>query len=185
MGMQAQLVEYFFEEKAESVVFVLAGVAAVAASVWLWRTGSAYRAMAFPLVAVALIHLTVGASVYLRADGQVAALTAQFAQSPAALQAAELARMATVMKNFALYKLIEIALLALGIAMTYAFRHREALYAVGIGLVIQAGLTLVLDLFAEKRGDTYLAALRALSPGTAVSAAAPAPAVPPALEAAR
>ncbi len=177
MGMQAQLLRYFAEEKAESALFVLAGVLALAASLWLWRTGSGYRAMAFPLVAVALIHLGVGGSVYLRTDGQVAALTAQLTQAPAAFQAAELARMDVVMRNFTVYKLVELALLAAGIAMTYAFRHREALYAVGLGLVIQAGVTLVADLFAEKRGDTYLTALRSLSPEVAVSA----PATPHAL----
>ncbi len=180
MGMQAQLVGYFAGEKAESVLFVLAGVVALAASAWLWRSGSGYRAMGIPLVVVALIHLAVGGSVYLRTDGQVAALTAQLAQAPAAFQAAELARMGVVMKNFALYKLIELFLLGVGVAMTYAFRHREALYAVGVGLVIQAGVTLVADLFAEKRGDTYLMALRALSPEAAVSAPASTPAAPPA-----
>jgi hypothetical protein len=185
MSMQAQLLEYFAEEKAESLLFVIAGVLALGASVWLWRTGSSYRAMAFPLVAVALIHLVVGGSVYLRTDGQVAALSTQLAQAPAAFQAAELTRMGVVMRNFALYKVIELVLLAAGVAMTYAFRHREALYAVGIGLVIQAGVTLVADLFAEKRGDTYLAAVRALNPEVAVSAPAPAPAAPPALGGAR
>ncbi|MBZ4418716.1 hypothetical protein [Myxococcus sp. RHSTA-1-4] len=180
MSMQAQLLRYFAEEKAESLLFVLAGVVALAASVWLWRTGSSYRAMAFPLVAVALIHLVVGGSVYLRTDVQVAALTAQLAQAPAAFQSAELARMGVVMRNFALYKLIELGLLAAGIAMTYAFRHREALYAVGIGLVIQAGVTLVADLFAEKRGDTYLAAVRSLSPGVTASASTPPPVLGPA-----
>ena len=185
MGMQAQLLGYFAEEKAESLLFIIAGVLALVASVWLWRTGSSYRAMAFPLVAVALIHLVVGGSVYLRTDGQVAALTAQLAQAPSAFQAAELTRMGVVMRNFALYKLIELALLAAGIAMTYAFRHREALYAVGIGLVIQAGVTLVADLFAEKRGDTYLAALRALTPGVTASAPATATLPPPALGGAR
>lgn len=179
MSMQTQLLEYFAGEKAEGLAFITAGVLALVASVWLWRTGSSYRAMAFPLVAVALIHLTVGGSVYLRTDGQVSALTAQLAQSPAAFQAAELTRMGAVMRNFALYKVIEIVLLTVGIAMTYAFRHREALYAVGIGLIIQAGVTLVADLFAEKRGDTYLAAVRALNPQVAVSAPTSVPAVPP------
>ena len=185
MSMQAQLLGYFAEEKLESLGFVIAGVVALAVSVWLWRTGSSYRAMAFPLVAVALLHLVVGGSVYLRTDGQVAALTAQLAQAPSAFQAAELARMDVVMRNFALYKLIELALLAAGIALTYAFRHREALYAVGIGLVIQAGVTLVADLFAEKRGDTYLAAVRTLSSSAAVSAPASAALPPPGLESTR
>lgn len=38
-----------------------------------------------------------------------------------------------------------------------------------MGLVMQASLMLVLDLFAEKRGDEYLAAVRAL-PAAVVTA---------------
>jgi hypothetical protein len=55
---------------------------------------------------------------------------------------------------------VEIVLLAAGIAMTFAFRRREQLYAAGIGLLLQASVMLVLDLFAERRADVYIAAIR-------------------------
>ena len=47
MSMQSQLLRYFAAEKAESVIFVLMGVVALGASVWLWRTGSSYRGMMY------------------------------------------------------------------------------------------------------------------------------------------
>jgi len=75
--------------------------------------------------------------------------------------------MEVVMRNFELYKGIEIALLLVGVALTYAFRHKELVYGIGLGLVLQASLMLVLDLFAERRGDEYLAALRALPTASA------------------
>jgi hypothetical protein len=163
MSMQSQLLRYFTEEKAESALFVAVGVVAIAVSVWLWRTGSAYRGMAYPLIGVALIQLVVGGTVFLRTEGQVAALTAQLASAPAAYQAAEVARMEVVMRGFALYKVIELVLFAVGVALTYAFRQRETLYAVGVGLVVQSSLMLVADLFAERRGDVYLEQVRAMS----------------------
>jgi hypothetical protein len=169
MGMQEQMVRYFSEEKAESWLFILVGVVALGASVWLLRTGSAYRGMAYPLIAVGLIQLVVGGSVAFRTDAQVAALTAQLASSPSAFQLAEVPRMEVVMRNFALYKGIELALLLVGVALTYAFRQKELVYGIGVGLVMQASLMLVLDLFAERRGDEYLSALRTLP---AVSASA-------------
>jgi hypothetical protein len=172
MSMQNQLLRYFAAEKAESVVFVLMGVVALGVSVWLWRTGSSYRGMMWPLGLIAFIQLGVGGSIYLRTDGQVAALTAQLASAPEAYQAAEVARMEGVMGGFALYKLIELALFAVGVGLTYAFRYRETLYAVGIGLVLQASLMLVADLFAEKRGDEYLEQVRAL-PALAPATASP------------
>ena len=91
------------------------------------------------------------------------ALMAQLASAPGAYQAAEVARMEVVMRSFALYKIIELALFAVGVGLTYAFRNRETLYAVGIGLVLQSSLMLVADLFAEKRGDEYLEQVRGLS----------------------
>jgi hypothetical protein len=48
------------------------------------------------------------------------------------------------------------------VALTIFFRRKELVYGIGLGLVIQASLMLVLDLFAETRGDAYLEALRAL-----------------------
>ncbi|MBN1209828.1 MAG: hypothetical protein JXB05_33570 [Myxococcaceae bacterium] len=160
MSMQSQLLRYFTEEKVESALFVGVGVVAIAVSVWLWRTGSGYRGMAYPLIGVALIQLVVGGTVFLRTDGQVAALTAQLASDPAAYQAAEVARMEVVMRSFALYKVIELALFAVGVALTYVFRQKETLYAVGVGLVVQSSLMLVADLFAERRGDIYLEQVR-------------------------
>lgn len=170
MGMQEQMVRYFSEEKAESWLFILVGVVALGASVWLLRTGSSYRGMAYPLIAVGLIQIVVGGSVAFRTDAQVAALTAQLASSPSAFQLAEVPRMEVVMRNFALYKGIELALLLVGVALTYAFRQKELVYGIGVGLVMQASLMLVLDLFAERRGDEYLAAIRTL-PAVSASAA--------------
>ena len=123
--MQEQMVRYFAEEKAESWLFILVGVVALGASVWLLRTGSSYRGMAWPLIAVGLIQLVVGGTVAFRTDAQVAALTAQLASSPSAFQLVEVPRMEVVMRNFTLYKGIEIALLLVGVALTYAFRRKE------------------------------------------------------------
>jgi hypothetical protein len=173
MGMQEQMVRYFSEEKAESWLFILVGVVALGASVWLLRTGSSYRGMAYPLIAVGLIQIVVGGSVAFRTDAQVAALTAQLASSPSAFQLAEVPRMEVVMRNFALYKGIEIALLLVGVALTYAFRQKELVYGIGVGLVMQASLMLVLDLFAERRGDEYLSAIRSLPAVSASTANGP------------
>jgi hypothetical protein len=168
--MQEQMVGYFAAEKAESWLFILVGVVAVGVAVWLLLSGHAYRGMAYPLIAVGLIQLVVGGTVALRTDAQVAALTRQLAESPSAFQLAEVPRMEGVMRNFELYKGVEIALLLVGVGLAYALRRKELVYGVGVGLVMQASLMLVLDLFAEKRGDEYLLALRALPTASAPAA---------------
>ena len=160
--MQDLMLDYFSAEKSEAALFVVAGVTTIAVSIWLWTSGNAYKGMAIPLTAVALIHLSVGLSVYTRTDGQVAALQQQLQTEPAQFQAAETQRMAVVMKNFGYYKALEVFLFALGLALTFMFRDQMFWYAVGAGLILQSSLTLFLDLFAEKRGDIYIEALSKL-----------------------
>ncbi len=154
--MSDQIVSYFSAEKSEAGLFMAVGVAALVASAYLLHGAGRYKAMAYPLIAIAAIQLVVGGTVFFRTDRQVASLQAQHAADRAAFVAAETSRMQTVIANFKLYKGIEIALLAVGILLTLVLRRSDLWYAVGIGLVIQSSLMLVLDLFAERRADEYL-----------------------------
>ncbi len=154
--MEQHLISYFTAEKQESLLFMLVGVVALAASVWLWLRGGPYKAMLYPLAAIALIQLVVGSTVYFRTDAQVAALTAQYESDRATFRAEETQRMEVVVKNFVIYRYIEIALLVAGIALMLGLRHHETWHAVGIGLTIQSALMLALDYFAERRADEYL-----------------------------
>ena len=160
--MHAAVITYFSGEKRESLLFLAAGVLALGASLFLVRTGSPLRGMAWPLTAVALIQLVVGGTVYARTDSQVRGLHAQLQGDPRAYAAAELPRMTTVRRSFMVYKAIEIALLAAGLAGIFLFRDRETLYAVCLGLALQAALMLAFDLAAERRADVYIDGIHAL-----------------------
>ena len=161
--MRESMIGYFQAEKQEAAIFVAVGAVALAVALLLLRGGGPWRAMAWPLGAVALIQLAVGGAVHLRTDGQVAALEARLATDPAAFRAEEAARMEKVMAGFRTYKAVEVALLAAGIALALLFPGRQALLAAGVGLIIQPAFMLVLDLFAEHRGRAYLAALARLA----------------------
>jgi hypothetical protein len=108
--------------------------------------------------------------VWQRTDAQVAALSARYASDRAGFQRAEAARMAAVNRNFRLYKAIEIALLAAGVALVVVNHRRTGIAegrgafwrAFGVGLALQAALMLTLDLFAEARGTAYAARIEAL-----------------------
>lgn len=161
------LLGYFAGEKGESVLFIAAGATALVAGLaFLIRGASILKGAAIPLIAVALIHLVVGGSVFAGTDAQVRALVTQLEQQPTAFKAEESARMAVVNDNFDLYKQIEIALALAGLAML-AFGMQLArpfLAGAGCGLVFQASFTLVLDFFAEARADAYTQALMAMWP---------------------
>lgn len=160
--MHAAIITYFTAEKRESLLFLMAGAAAIAASIYLWAAGSPHRAMGWPLTAVALIQIVVGWTVYARTDGQMKDLHTLLAKDRTAYAAAEVPRMETVQRSFRVYKAIEIVLLAAGLAGAFFLKDRAALHAASVGLALQAGLMLVFDLYAESRAGVYVEQIRRL-----------------------
>lgn len=153
---------YFAAEKQESLIFIAVGLLAIGISVWLWMNGHRLKSMAYPLVAIALMQMVVGASVYLRTDTQLSTLSAQLKVNPAALKVEETTRMQTVMKNFSIYKAVEMVLLIVGVGMIAFLQRHDMAAGIGVGLVLQAAFTLTLDIFAEARGADYLSAIGAI-----------------------
>jgi hypothetical protein len=157
--MTKSMIGYFTAERQESLLFIAVGLIAVAVGLWLWMNGHRLRSMAFPLIAVAAIQIVVGSSVYLRTDAQVAMLSVQLETAPDAARAAEDVRMAKVMKNFGLYKIIEIVLLSIGVLLVLFLRQSDLAVGIGAGLILQSSFMLALDMFAELRAEEYIAAL--------------------------
>jgi drug/metabolite transporter (DMT)-like permease len=62
-----------------------------------------------------------------------------------------------------LYRWIEVALIAAGLLLVVFTGEGTSWRGAGFALAVQAGLMLGLDLFAERRGEAYLAWLRTLS----------------------
>lgn len=158
-----QMNSYFGAEKQESLIFVAVGLVAVGISIWLWMNGHRLKSMAYPLVVIALMQMVVGGSVYLRTDTQLSTLSAQLVANPAALKTEETTRMQTVMKNFSIYKAVEMVLLIVGVGMIAFLQRHDIAAGLGVGLVLQAAFTLTLDIFAEARGADYLSAIRSLA----------------------
>jgi hypothetical protein len=153
---------YFTAEKQESVIFIAVGLVAIGISVWLWMNGHRLKFMAYPLVAIALMQLVVGGLIYLRTDAQLSTLSAQLQVAPAVLKAEETTRMQTVMKNFSIYKTVEMVLLVVGVGMIAFLQRHDLAAGIGVGLVLQAAFTLTLDIFAEARGADYLSVLHSM-----------------------
>jgi hypothetical protein len=161
--MQAAMLEYFAAEKRESLLFIAIGVIAFAIGIMIWRGAGAFRGAAYPLIAVAVIQLIVGTTVWFRTDRQVATLSGQLASDPQTYRTEEVARMVRVMSSFQLYKIIEIALIVTAIVLVVIFRPPSLLLGVGLGLLVQASLMLPADIVAEHRGQIYLDAVSKLT----------------------
>lgn len=159
------ITKYFQAEKNESLLFVLVGLVSIALATYFFIKVKQpfYNGMAYPLIAVALIQLTVGCSVYLRSAKDIIRVE-NIAQSEISkIEMEEIPRMQTVMKNFTLYKWVEISLIVVGIIMFFFFPPMTLWKGMGLGLSVQAGFMLALDLFAESRGKTYLEYLQTMT----------------------
>ena len=160
--MIKEMTGYFAGEKQESLLFIAVGLIAICVATWLWTNGHRLRFMAVPLVTISLMQLVVGTTVYLRTESQVQSLIAQSQSAPAQFKQDEVSRMQTVMKNFNIYKAIEMVLLVLGVCLIGFLQRFDVAAGIGAGFVLQAAFTLALDMFAEARGQDYLVALKGL-----------------------
>jgi hypothetical protein len=156
--------KYFTAEKQESLLFAILGVIALCFALYflLKLKQPFYQGMAYPLIAVALIQLVVGISVYTRSMKDIARVNLMLDQQDNKIQTEEIPRMNAVMKNFALYRWIEITLIVIGILCYLYFPSGSTLKGVGLGLILQAGIMLSMDYFAERRGQHYRSYLQNL-----------------------
>src|SRR6187549_355090 len=110
---------YFSGEKQESLLFLTVGIIAVLLAVVFWffikTNPSFYKGAAIPLLIIGLIQMTVGYTVYSRTDEQRKDIAYKIGIDPATLvKQTELPRMKKVMKNFVIYRWVEIAFIIAG-----------------------------------------------------------------------
>lgn len=153
---------YFAAERAESLLFLGIGLVALFTAGWFWfehAAGSFYRGMAVPLAGVGLIQLVVGVAVFFRTPADVRRVEGYWREAPDKLRSEEIPRMQEVMRNFVTYRWMEITLSLAGLILILLVRQVTFWKGVGAGLFLQAGIMLLLDFFAERRGQRYLEAL--------------------------
>ena len=159
-----QISKYFNAEKHESLLFVLVGLLAISvATYFLIKVKQPfYNGMAYPLIAIALIQIVVGSSVYFRSPKDILRVEQIVQTEQQKIRTEEIPRMEVVMKNFVIYRWVEIALFLMGIFLFFNFKPMSISKGIGLGLSIQAGFMLLLDYFAESRGKVYLEYLRTI-----------------------
>lgn len=162
---------YFTGEKQESLLFLIVGIVAILLAVAFWffikTNPSFFKGAAIPLLAIGLIQMVVGYSVYSRTDKQQKDIAYNMGMEPVSyIKHTELPRMETVMKNFIIYRWVEIAFIITGLVLIFLFRtnaDRSFWYGFGITLAIQAAIMLGADYFAEQRGKGYVDELKKIS----------------------
>ena len=148
---------YFQAEKKAGILFTALGILAcwIGAALFMKAAAPFYIGLALPILAAGIIQLVVGTTVTRRTDEQLDDLERLLATAPAEFRQTEIARLATVMRNFSTFRRIELALVVIGIFL-YVWQQ-EFLFSkgLGLGLLVQGLIMLVADYFAEKRGRIY------------------------------
>lgn len=156
---------YFTAEKYESILFVIIGLLAVILALYFLflQKENFYKGMALPLLLVGLIQITVGSTVWIRSPKDIERVEKIVKSSHDKIQSEEIPRMEVVMKNFVVYRWVEIFLILLGASLFIVVTPTAFWRGLGLGLSIQAMFMLALDYFAESRGKVYLEFLTGFS----------------------
>ncbi|MBL7732284.1 MAG: hypothetical protein JNM88_13990 [Chitinophagaceae bacterium] len=166
MFTKADIEKYFIAEKQESLLFMFIGAAGIIAAIvfYFFIKTDLCKGAAIPSLLIGLLLGVVGYTVYKRSDDDRKRNVYAYDLNPAELKDKELPRMKKVMKNFVVYRYVEIGLLLAGLAICFLFYNKVASLAggsiafwkgLGASLAIMSALALTADYFAEKRGRVY------------------------------
>lgn len=158
------IIKYFHGEKAESYIFMMIGVVALAMALYFLFAlkTSFWKGVAVPFILVALLEFVVGYTIVTRSPKDIARVETYLQEAPKSIKTIEIPRMEKVMKNFVVYRYVEIALIILGIVLMYSSMQDTFWRGLGLGLFMQASIVLCLDFFAERRGHSYVLYLQEL-----------------------
>lgn len=168
MFTKTDIEKYFVAEKKESLLFLVLGLAGIAAAIiFLFILHmSFYRGAAIPFILIGLLLATVGYTVYKRSDGDRVRNVYAYDMNPQELKEKEIPRMKTVMRNFVIYRYVELFLFLLGAGLYIYFirdLRQDFWRGLGLALALMSLLTLLVDYFAEKRGRLYLRGLESFT----------------------
>lgn len=159
------VIKYFNGEKAESYIFILIGVIALAMAlyfIFVLKTVF-WKGLAMPFIIVASLEFIVGYTIVTRSPKDITRVETFIKKETQSIKTLEIPRMEKVMSNFVIFRYAEIALIILGMALMYSSMNDTFWRGIGLGLFIQASIVLCLDFFAERRGYHYMEYLKEFS----------------------
>lgn len=168
MFSKQDIEKYFLAEKQLGLFFIVIGSIAIALAImfFFFIKDGFYRGAALALLVIALVQLLVGTTVYNRSDKDRARNVYAYDTNPAQLKNTELPRMKNVLQKFAIFKWIEMVLVATGLLLIFYYRNNPAMafwYGLGLALTLQVLILFIADAAAEKRAKLYTAGLEAFT----------------------
>jgi hypothetical protein len=157
--MTSMLTSYFAGEKSGGLLVATLGLVVAGFAAALWRVDGA-RPFAATLAVFAIIELGLGIGLYVKTGPQVAGLETLFGRDAAAFFAAETPRMIKVQRNFVWLEVLWLVLIALAAGVAVWKKQDPRWSGIALGVLVNVSVILAFDVFAERRGADYLAALQ-------------------------
>ncbi len=160
-GQQATR-DYFAGEKRGAIGFAAFGGASLAAGgLMALSEDEALVAASIPTLALGLVDLIIGVAVYSVADGRAERLVGEAGEDFEAYRRAEIERIGLLDTTFLFLYAVEAAIVlgGVGSAIYGNAKGDDTFVGVGLGLAVQAAALLILDGFADHRGELYLKVL--------------------------
>ncbi len=158
------IVKYFTGERQESFLFLglgLLGLTFAIAFISVIRT-SFFKGIAIPFLLVSALEIIIGLTLIYRSPKDIIRVETYLSEKTEMVQKVEIPRMEKVMQNFVLFRYTEITLIIIGMILMYGARQNSLWNGIGVGLFIQSSIVLILDFFAERRGEIYLEYLKSI-----------------------
>jgi hypothetical protein len=160
MFSKQEIEKYFLAEKQLGLSFIIIGsIAIILAFIFFFLLKTTfYKGAAVPLLLIGLIQLVASAGIYKKSDEDRVRNVYAYDMNPGQLKKEELPRMKTVLKNFAIIKWVEMALVVAGLVLIFYFRtntDKAFWYGLGLTLTAMALITLFADYSSERRALLY------------------------------
>jgi hypothetical protein len=159
------VIKYFNGERAESYLFLALGILGLVISSYMFflKASAYWKGFAIPFMLVSVLEIIVGISLIYRSPKDIIRVENYIKNDQVKIKSDEIPRMEKVMKNFMVYRYVEIVLIFIGAILYFASANSDFWRGLGLGLLIQAIIVLTLDYFAERRGFIYLEYLNSIS----------------------
>jgi hypothetical protein len=159
------VIKYFNGERSESYLFLILGILGLVIGGYFFivKASTYWKGFAIPFMLVSLLEIIVGLSLIYRSPKDITRIVHYMNNEKIKIQTVEIPRMNKVMKNFVLYRYVEITLIFIGALLFFTSANTNFWRGLGLGLFLQASLVLTLDYFAERRGFNYLNYLNSFS----------------------
>lgn len=157
-AITAAMEGYFAGELRGGYLLIGLGIGGLVSGALLYRSSSLRaKGASYPLLTIGLLHLAAGIYVNVASSGRIDKFGEQIDRDAPAFVKAERERMKGVSTQFTVLKIVEVALIAGGLAMAGAGwrTERPRLTGVGLALALEMALTLGFDIWASGRAHDY------------------------------